>query len=1670
MNWLRFSEHNAVSHWRQCTVLLITLLVACASISHAHAGQTQFGSHQFDDRHFLSFAHQDHMLADNGEVQLQFTTTNARAKQGLFSKDGRTFLDGGHLSIWLQNQSIHVRMQSTNESYTLQSEPVIQSHREYAMALRFGANGLQLSLDGQLVASHPYAGGMAATSGGSGNMQPVIIGALATHSSAEGNDNLRDFFRGSIKNAAFFTDNEVGGDTQPGPIAGQASSAPIAGPNRVISLIDGANQSAFAHQEIRLRQTQTDGKTRDIARMQTNEAGQLLVSLAPGEYQVQATTTATGKRFRSRFFNAQQDTSVTIGKAPLSLTVTEALSGAPLRGIRVDAYDSSGEKRRHIGRIDTDENGQGTFEFLEATDSTLVQFRVKYLGSYQSFSPKYTPSGNVNWAVGSTRIVLKDGTQAGAPALAEHDVTLVRLDADKARHVARMKTNAAGMVQFDLPELDEGKQFEIRAKSVVDGGKTYTKVISASGQQDFVVGTTPLTVHAIHGQTGVPLPDLKIVVREILEDGKSKHVSSKNTDASGVRQFDLPDLGESQTVFLEAKTASNFTVRSAPISVKGRVDFSVGTTQIQLLDGSKSEPTPLGGQKISLRTRRDDGKFRGWKSVTADENGIALVNLPEVSTENPVEIQVRSLIDSSGYFSSVLTSEGSHQLAVGTTPVQVTLIHDRTNQPIADKHVGLERQLEDGSFARLDGVHSRKTDGSGVAIFDVPSLSSDHVYRLNTKVFNNVRFYSKPFNGAQSVEMRAGKLQLTVLNGNVEGTPPMANKKVDVRLRTEGEDKSEWVAGPRSDDNGLIQLDLADIDANQQYFIQASSELNGTRKYQDIPLTGDVTWAVGSLPVTVNVSEFVGDMPVESIRVDAERQDEAGEWQREQRKTTDEMGNAVFDLEGIATGVAYRFSVKKYNAAVYSDIVSSPGTVNLQVGNLPITLLEKETREPLSGKSITAFQYMLDGSLERKASGRTNDAGQVTFDVPELGVVRYVLEARNVVGIKRFYSAVISQRGQFEFLVSEDDNPDLDNQAPQLTLTSPAGNNVVENGFVLAGFAGDDKGVDRLEISVTDNFGNENQMVLNDLDAGLYQAAVPGEWVLLDAQITVAMTLYDDSGNSTELSRNFSVIEDTEAPVLVITSHQDDDNANVNGFTLVGTVSDNIQVSSLVADLIQNGETSLITAQQVQFDPTSGQWAVFVGPGLVTLDSQLLFSIAAEDASGNLSIANVTLNTVAPDTSTGQLVRRATFGATPALENEIVTQGPDAWLAQQLAPETIDDSEAQAMVAGLNIQDLDDLRQRELIYQIYSKRHLQQLMAWFWENHFSTDYRSHDEVAYEEMENTAFRSLALTDFRALLSASAKSPAMLEYLDNANSVKRRPNQNYAREVMELHTLGVDGGYTQDDIEELARVFTGWQVNNGQFFYNQEDHDEGSKTVLGVEFAPNGQQEGEDALTMLVNHPSTSRFICAKLVNFFVTEDVYAASVPAPVQTAHTQCANTFQATSGNIPAVLRSIFESDAFNSNVANKVKNPLEVYVSTFRALQGAPDLDDGVEWVEDMGMSLFMHPAPDGFSDEGADWINVQTLMQRTQFAARLAFEQDGGEIDLLAFLTQQNALAPEAIVNYLGNLLMSGHMSAAERQIALDVLNEGGGFDPQANNATEKLQRLLATLLSFPSFQYH
>ena len=330
---------------------------------------------------------------------------------------------------------------------------------------------------------------------------------------------------------------------------------------------------------------------------------------------------------------------------------------------------------------------------------------------------------------------------------------------------------------------------------------------------------------------------------------------------------------------------------------------------------------------------------------------------------------------------------------------------------------------------------------------------------------------------------------------------------------------------------------------------------------------------------------------------------------------------------------------------------------------------------------------------------------------------------------------------------------------------------------------------------------------------------------------------------------------------------------------------------------------------------------------------------------------------------------------------------------QRLKNASESDKQAARKARNENGNDLlNETVERHLLRAIYSPAQLKEQMDWFWLNHFSVfAHKAAVRWLAADYEERAIRPHALGKFRDLVLAALKHPAMLQYLDNAQNAAGHVNENYARELMELHTLGVDAGYTQRDVQELARVLTGLSVaradapkrapgyvSDGAFAFYPARHDFGDKVLLGQTIHGRGFAEIEEAVELLTKQPACARFVSRKLAQYFVADAPPASLVEA--------MAHTFQRSDGDIAATLRTLFESKEFAASLGGKFKDPQHFVVSSVRlACDGGTvgDLKPLLGWLNGQNEALFGHASPDGYALTEAAWSGSGQLTRRFEIA---------------------------------------------------------------------------------------
>jgi Protein of unknown function (DUF1800) len=464
---------------------------------------------------------------------------------------------------------------------------------------------------------------------------------------------------------------------------------------------------------------------------------------------------------------------------------------------------------------------------------------------------------------------------------------------------------------------------------------------------------------------------------------------------------------------------------------------------------------------------------------------------------------------------------------------------------------------------------------------------------------------------------------------------------------------------------------------------------------------------------------------------------------------------------------------------------------------------------------------------------------------------------------------------------------------------------------------------------------------------------------------------------------------------------------------------------------------------------------------------------SAATAEAQLRSPSPTKPTVLPDAEL-RLVRRITNGLTLEEIASVYAYGYNGYIDMQLNPSAIDDSACDTRLApyttiGLPTPQLFALDsttvqtqviESTILRAIYSKRQLFERMVEFWTDHFNTDINTVGILKTTDVRDV-LRGNALTSFLAMLNAQATSPAMLNRLNNQQNSKTAPNQNYAREVMELQTLGVDGGYTQQDIVEIARCFTGWRYNNttndpnrGTFLFNQSVHDTGTKLILGNTITSAGVNEGLVVLKILADHPSTHRFVSKKLLRWFISYD--------PSEALISDVAEVFRQSSGDIKTVVKRVLAFE--NVRWAPPLfKRPFHYIVSGLRAMNANMTRYDSLRytWLAGMGQVPFNWNPPNGYPQSFDYWGTL--VLPRWNFAFSLGVPGSvgGATIDTTALLS--GAATAQKIADRLDLLMFGGEMPAADKAALVTYLKP----DPPS---TTKIRDAFGLALASPGFQWY
>jgi uncharacterized protein (DUF1800 family) len=422
------------------------------------------------------------------------------------------------------------------------------------------------------------------------------------------------------------------------------------------------------------------------------------------------------------------------------------------------------------------------------------------------------------------------------------------------------------------------------------------------------------------------------------------------------------------------------------------------------------------------------------------------------------------------------------------------------------------------------------------------------------------------------------------------------------------------------------------------------------------------------------------------------------------------------------------------------------------------------------------------------------------------------------------------------------------------------------------------------------------------------------------------------------------------------------------------------------------------------------------------------------------------------------LFRRAGFGATDQELNEAVAKSPSEVIsdlvARAVAGSAVDvsaDPLARAMLATGNARSLAAWWLHRMLN---TETPLLEKLTLFWHGHFATGADKVTDSALMFAQNQLLRRHSLGSFSEIAHAIARDPAMLIYLDSATNRKAHPNENFARELMELFCLG-EGNYSEKDVQELARCFTGWEVRRDKFRFNRYQHDSGQKSILGQQ----GEFSGEDGVDIVLAQSSCPEFIVGKLIRFFMFAE------PAATPELIAPLAQLFRDSDLQNAPVIERLLGSNLFFSehSIARRLRSPVELLIGLLRSLEATTNLNLVADGLHELGHSVFYPPNVKGW-DGGRTWINTSTLLGRANLIGSMLHSDKtrfaGG--DLASLTTQNNASQPEALLAWLERLLLAISLPTTARQSLLETASNSAG------NKNDRIATVIHTLSALPVFQ--
>ncbi|MEO0370121.1 MAG: DUF1800 family protein [Pseudomonadota bacterium] len=565
-------------------------------------------------------------------------------------------------------------------------------------------------------------------------------------------------------------------------------------------------------------------------------------------------------------------------------------------------------------------------------------------------------------------------------------------------------------------------------------------------------------------------------------------------------------------------------------------------------------------------------------------------------------------------------------------------------------------------------------------------------------------------------------------------------------------------------------------------------------------------------------------------------------------------------------------------------------------------------------------------------------------------------------------------------------------------------------------------------------------------------------------------------------------VEITSGPV------GDDQIIQSTGQTLFGAVMDPGSFDMVEVSVAPSGRTTT-----VDVSPMTGQFATrvfeddFGSDGMVTVTLTGASSVSDEIQPES---ASYTMQRALPTDGFVQALSRVTYGATPQLYARVRAVGFDTYIEEQLNPDSINDSFFDSLRAGDLISMtsrntygmLDQMIEKSLAHASFSEKQLQEVMGAFWVNHFHAAEKDRSMSLQAVADREFFRENAFGTFEELLVYSARSPLMSRFLDNNDSRVGNLNENYGREILELHTVGVDGGYNDDDVIAVSRVFTGWgwEWTNPEesdtlprehaFIFTESRHDTEDKEIpfLGITIngreGPEGMDEALELITVLSNDPRTQAFVCGKIVQKFVSD--------APPSSFVSNCVAAWQASGGSTEAMLRAILLDPAFIETMSlqrNKAKTPFEFAASFVRAFDYLPSAarmeqfyQEVRESVQKAGFNPVRFPAPTGLPEVGAAWLNTHAIIEQYKELTRLANQADTYGSDLQALVLDAGLQTAEETAAYMLAIATADRYREEEYEaVVRELKGTDGFFEPVTEDETRAFRRAIAIIAASPSF---